>query len=82
MSSCGSTLPSEYGVASIDAGDALARALDAVGPDEVLREPPERGLLLAQHAALAPAGERRAAAASGESGSVRWTMLYGLVCQR
>ena len=34
--------------------------VDAVGPVVVLVEPPERRLLLAQHAALAPVGERRA----------------------
>ena len=36
------------------AGDALARAHLPVGPDELLPQPPERRLLLAQDAALPP----------------------------
>ena len=59
-------------------GEALARAGDAVGADVVLRDPPVRR---ARPRRGRPARARRArssAACCSESGSVRWTTLYGL----
>ena len=59
--------------------EPLAAPVDAVRADVLLREPPARRLGVAsEHAAARCQSARLAAASSSESGSVRWTTLYGL----
>ena len=77
--SCGRTTRFSYGSTRSAATKPSRRARDAVGPDVVLREPPVRRLrLLDEHARRRASRRGRAAACSSESGSVRWTTLYGL----
>ena len=61
--------------------EALARALDAVGPDVILREPPVRRLRVLTSTPDSRQAARSRAACSSESGSVRWTTLCGLRAQ-